>query len=130
MRILFLNAFFFLYSTAFGQIQQFDSCSITPTYYAFFEGLNSGDTIKPGSFVKSRKLISSEKSFKISTFAFLIDNCGNDFVYRKVNSNEFSEEDLGYITHIGKGGNISFECILSVKNGMVVSFKPLFFFIK
>jgi hypothetical protein len=130
MRALFLNAFCFLYSTGFCQLQKLDSCHVAPTYSAFFEGLQNRDSVKVEELLKSRLLISSGKQANISTFTFTIDGDGYDIVCRKVYSNEFSVEDLRYIKSMKKGDIIWFECILSVKNGIVVSFKPFFFFIK
>ena len=119
----------------FSSLQVFsqasDSCSIRPVSAASVEGILAKGMIETTEVEKFRKLIPSEKGFKITRFTYSIDCDNCEIIIREVFSDSFSSDDIKLLSQIKSRQVISFECILGTNSkGELVAYKPFLFYVR
>lgn len=128
MRLLFILLFFGFSSYCSAQT---DSCTITPTASASFEGVTARGMLNTGDLAKFKKMIPEESGLKILGFTYTIDCDNCDIIVHRVNSDTLTEEDIKAISSIASKHILSFECIVGTdKKGALIAYKPFLFYIR
>jgi hypothetical protein len=128
MRILLLAFGFF--STHALLAQRNDSCKIPAVDSAYFPGIQNQDSITVSQLLKTGRLISKNKKFKVSSFTFCFDGDEREIYCQNVKSGIFSQEDIAVLRGMKKGDTIIFECILAKnKAGDLIRCWSLVFYI-
>jgi hypothetical protein len=131
MKIILLVATLFCFSNAFAQVEEVDSCAISPTLQASFEGIDKKGMISTADLTKFKKLVPSEPGTIILRFTYSIDCDGCEIEIHEVYADTLSGEDVKRLAAVKPMQVISFECIIGKnRKGELVNYKPFLFYVK
>lgn len=131
MKLIVLFATLFFFNNVFSQTEEIDSCAISPTLTASFEGIDKKGMISTDDLAKFKKILPSEAGTTILRFTYSIDCDGCEMEVHEVYADTLSTEDIKRLTTVKPMQVLSFECIIG-KNmkAELVSYKPFLFYVK